>query len=101
VQKIKKLTERVIVMGLMDKYGGVKKRGYQLYKKNCLLIDKKLADKEWNNIEKYFTTEKNDLNLVFYLGGSGITATYTDYYCSNEDFKKHIEKILKGKGILE
>lgn len=81
-------------MGLFDQYNGVKKHGYQLYKKDCLLIYKQLADKTWDSINAYFSTDKGDINLVYYLGGNGITATYTDYYCSKSDIPK-IEKHLK------
>lgn len=82
-------------MSLFDQYGGVKKHGYQVYKKDNYLIYKALCDKTWDSIYPYFTTDKNDLNLVLYLGGNGITATYTDYYCSRSNLPE-IEKHLKA-----
>ena len=82
-------------MGLFDQYGGVKKRGYQIYKKNCILIEKKLGEKVWPLIEQYFSTSRNDFNLAFYLGDNGLSATYTDYYCSKESLGQ-VETIIKS-----
>ncbi len=82
-------------MCLFDKYGTVKKRGYSLYKKDHYIIHQKLCDKTWDSIYPYFTTNKNGLNLVLYLGDKGITATYTAYYCAKSNLPE-IEKHLKA-----
>ncbi len=82
-------------MGLFDQYGGVKKHGYQIYKKNCILIEKKLGEKVWPLIEQYFSTSRNDFNLAFYLGDNGLSATYTNYYCSKENLGQ-VETIIKS-----
>ncbi len=83
-------------MGLFDQYSGVRKHGYQVYKKNHILVEKELCDSVWEQIKMYFSTNKElDYNLAYYLGDNGITASYSDYYCSKEDFKKRIEPVLK------
>ncbi len=81
-------------MGLFDAYSGVKKNGYQLYKSNCILIYNELVQKTWDSIYTYFSEEPNELNLVLYLGGNGITASYTKYYCSKSSYSQ-IEQLLK------
>lgn len=83
-------------MGLFDQYGGVKRKGWMIYKKNVLLIDKTV----WGNglqgaIENWFTTTVSDYNLAFYLGDNGITATYTNSYCSKEIYQSKILPLLK------
>jgi len=82
-------------MALFDQYGGVKKHGYQIYKKDCILVDKDFYEEISDKICDYFSDEKDELNLVYYLGDKGVTASYTDLYCSKETFKKYIEPILK------
>lgn len=82
-------------MSLLDKYNPVEKHGYQFYKGKHLLVSKNLIDKIWEQIEKYFSTEKSDYNLVYYLGSNGVNTNYTDLYCSKNDFKKFIEPVLK------
>lgn len=83
-------------MGLFDQYGGVKRKGWMIYKKNVLLIDKTV----WSNdlqgaVENWFTTTVSDYNLAFYLGDNGITATYTNSYCSKEIYQSKILPLLK------
>ena len=77
-----------------DKYAKVKKVGWQIYKKDCILIDKKLWESRKDSLEPYFTTEKLDYNLVLYLGDYGITASYTELYCSQNRLNE-IKELLK------
>jgi len=82
-------------MALFDQYSGVKKYGYQIYKKEYILVKKELCDKVWEQIESYFSENADDYNLAYYLGDYGITASFSNYYCTKGSFKKNIEPILK------
>lgn len=83
-------------MGLFDQYGGVKKKGWMIYKKNVLLIDKKNWEATVKGAtEHWFTSTVSDYNLALYLGDNGITATYTTLYCTKETFESRILPILK------
>jgi hypothetical protein len=83
-------------MALFDAYSGVRKHGFQLYKKNtCLLVKKELCDKRWEELKDFFSDQKSDYNLVYYLGDYGITASYTNLYCSKSHYDRYIKDILK------
>ena len=88
-------------MGLFgDQYREVKKKGYMIYKKDCILIDKQLYESLKSIIEKHFVKlrKTNSLNLAYYLkDGNGLNVTYSNLYVSPEIVKDVLTPILDEK----
>lgn len=79
-------------MALFDRYGGVKKHGWQVDEKRGALI---VTHQNLLLVESHFSKERSDYELCEYLGDNGLTATYKGVYCSKQVLKNDVLPLLK------